>query len=239
MEKTVTVPEDEHFKKTNITVKVPEICPICNKNMLPRCFPNVSVSDVEIDSTGNIPVYEAALIARCTSCNHLYTIFFKLFSNNEFDPIPFGDLYFQTKIPKIDVPISKNIKNISPSFVKIYTQALQAEKLQLNELVGMGLRKALEFLIKDYAIFNYPKKELEIKKLPLSQVIEKYVDFNDLKILAKGAAWIGNDETHYVKKWPHKDLNDLKKYIEASMSFIELKSNIFDAQKMIEEKSNK
>lgn len=239
MEKTVRISEDKHFNETDIIVKVPETCPICSKNMLPQCFPNVSVSDIEIDSTGNIPIYEAALIARCTSCKHLYTIFFKLFPNNEYDPILFGNLYFETKIPQINVSISETIKKISPNFVKIYTQALQAEKLQLNELVGMGLRKALEFLIKDYAIFNYPEKELEIKRRPLSQVIEKYVDFSDLKTLAKGAAWIGNDETHYVKEWPHKDLNDLKKYIEASISYIELKSNIFDAQKMIEEKCNK
>lgn len=239
MEATVRIPEDKHFNENNITINVPEICPICNKNMLPMCFQNALVSDVEINSIGGGPVYEAALIARCTSCKHLYTIFFKLFIGNGYSPLTFGEPYFQTKIPDISIQIPEIIKNISSNFEKIYTQALQAEKLHLNELVGMGFRKALEFLIKDYAVSNHPEKETEIKKMPLSQVIEKYIDYNDLKVLAKGATWIGNDETHYVKKWPDKDISDLKNYIKAFMSYIELKFDVADAEKMIKNRNHR
>lgn len=50
---------------------------------------------------------------------------------------------------------SQEIKDLSPNFVKIYHQAEQAENTGLSDICGLGYRKALEFLVKDYAIaFN-------------------------------------------------------------------------------------
>ncbi len=44
------------------------------------------------------------------------------------------------------------IKNISPKFYDIYNQSIIAKNNGLNEIYGMGLRKALEQLITDYLI---------------------------------------------------------------------------------------
>jgi hypothetical protein len=33
---------------------------------------------------------------------------------------------------------------------------------------------------------------------------------------------LGNDELHYVRKWENKDINDLKKLIDATLHYISL-----------------
>lgn len=48
--------------------------------------------------------------------------------------------------------------------------------------------------------------------------------------MAKGASWLGNDETHYVRKWKDKDISDLKKMIELTVYWIsyELKTEEYE-----------
>jgi hypothetical protein len=41
-----------------------------------------------------------------------------------------------------------------------------------------------------------------------------------LKTTASRATWLGNDETHYVRKWEDKDLNDLKKLIDLTVHWV-------------------
>lgn len=43
-----------------------------------------------------------------------------------------------------------------------------------------------------------------------------------MKEIAKRAAWLGNDETHYVRKWETKDVKDLKNLIEISIHWIDM-----------------
>lgn len=64
-------------------------------------------------------------------------------------------------------------KNISPSFYEIYDQALIADYYGLTQLVGVGLRKSLEFLIKDYCIKSHPEESQIIKNRTLSQLITR------------------------------------------------------------------
>ena len=40
--------------------------------------------------------------------------------------------------------------------------------------------------------------------------------------MAKRAAWLGNDETHYLRKWEGKDLDELKRLIELTIRWIEM-----------------
>ena len=39
--------------------------------------------------------------------------------------------------------------------------------------------------------------------------------------MAKRATWLGNDETHYYKKWPEKDISDLKILIQLTVNSID------------------
>lgn len=58
---------------------------------------------------------------------------------------------------------NKEINGISTQFVKIYGEAEFAENESLGEICGVGYRKALEFLIKDFLIKKFPKQKDEIK----------------------------------------------------------------------------
>jgi len=110
---------------------------------------------------------------------------------------------------------------VSTSFVEIYGQAMAAEAYELAEIAGAGFRKALEFLIKDYCCSQYPDKQDTIKKQFLAACIESYVDDARLKLAAKRAVWLGNDELHYVRKWAGKDLEDLKRLILLTVNWVD------------------
>lgn len=117
---------------------------------------------------------------------------------------------------------SNHIESLSPNFVKIYNESLSAETLNLTEICGIGYRKALEFLIKDYLIYKTPSDAEKIKSETLSSCINNRVNNNNVKNVAKRCAWLGNDQTHYIKKHEDKDINDLKKILEATVAWIEL-----------------
>ena len=114
------------------------------------------------------------------------------------------------------------IKALSPDFVAIFKQAESADKNHLDLICGPGYRKALEFLIKDYVIRAHPDKADEIKKLNLAKCIADHVADGKVKQVAARAVWLGNDETHYLRKWEEKDLNDLKMLISLTLHWIEM-----------------
>jgi len=117
---------------------------------------------------------------------------------------------------------NKEINEVSQQFVKIYGESEFAEQENLNEICGVGYRKALEFLIKDYLIKKFSGKEEEIKKKSLGDCIKELIDNPRIKEIAKRATWLGNDETHYFKKWEDRDLSDLKKLINMVVHFISM-----------------
>jgi len=119
---------------------------------------------------------------------------------------------------------SETISTISTAFVAIYNQAYSAEQQNLTEICGVGYRKALEFLIKDYLIKITPADTEKIEKKLLGPCINDLVDDKRIKSVAKRAVWLGNDETHYVRKWEGKNLDDLKKLIELTVHWIEMEA---------------
>jgi hypothetical protein len=122
---------------------------------------------------------------------------------------------FKTVRPIRPVPLQfeKFIQDTSPAFCTVYSEAYEAEQLGLTEICGVGYRKALEFLIKDYLIKNEAGNEAAIKSTHLGTCIETYVKDEKIKQVAKRATWLGNDETHYERRWKNKDLSDLKTMI--------------------------
>lgn len=96
------------------------------------------------------------LLCKCPNldCNRAFFARYQ----TEFDT---GNYYLhETNIGEIEgIQFSKHINNISPNFVNIYNQAHFAEKHNLLEICGVGYRKGLEFLIKDYVITKNPNNE--------------------------------------------------------------------------------
>jgi len=157
------------------------------------------------------------LFLKCKKCNNSfigYTI------HN-----PGDQIFHITKLSKGNhktMKFNEEINEISPQFVKIYGEAEFAEQENLNEICGVGYRKALEFLIKDYLIKKFLDKEEEIKKKFLGKCIKELIDNSRIKEIARRATWLGNDETHYFRKWESKDLEDLKKLIQITVHFISM-----------------
>ncbi len=117
---------------------------------------------------------------------------------------------------------NEEVNGISPQFVKIYGEAEFAEQENLNEICGVGYRKALEFLIKDYLINKDSTQEAAIKSISLGNCISTMIDNTRVKEVARRATWLGNDETHYFRKWEDKDLEDLKRLIQIAVNFISM-----------------
>lgn len=86
---------------------------------------------------------------------------------------------------------------------------------------------------KDYLIYRFPEKTDEIKRKLLGSVIKDYIDDQVLQQLAQATAWIGNDETHYIRKHTDKDLQDLKNFLKATIRFLEYQLTILDAQELV------
>ena len=76
-------------------------------------------------------------------------------------------------------------------------------------------------MIKDFAIARNKGKDDKIGEATLGQVIENYVADANIKQCAKRATWLGNDETHYVRKWEDKDINDLKNLVRLTVNWVE------------------
>lgn len=112
------------------------------------------------------------------------------------------------------------IESLSPQFTKIYNQANAAEIAGLDEIAGLGYRKAMEFLVKDFCIHKHPEESERIKSIPLSQCIKTYVDNPEIQTLAERSAWIGNDEAHYIRKQEGRDVSDMKSFIRAMVYFV-------------------
>ena len=102
------------------------------------------------------------------------------------------------------------------NFIKTYLQSLEAENYGLDEIAGMGYRKAIEYLVKDWAIQKNPDKKDDIQKKWLGAVIKDYYT-GDLKEILERATWLGNDQAHYNKLFEEYDINILKELIDLIM----------------------
>lgn len=124
-----------------------------------------------------------------------------------------------SKEVKTDLP--KNIQELSPNFVNNYKETLLAKEYCLNELIGMGYRKSIEFLIKDFVLKTNQAEYLKINKMPLKTVIENYLTSSEkLQTLGLACAYLGNDFTHYERRNLDKDIEDLERFLKLLVSYI-------------------
>ncbi len=121
---------------------------------------------------------------------------------------------------------SENVAKVSPDFCQIFWEAETADGNGLSLICGVGYRKSLEFLIKDFLVNHILKNRTEdqknVKEGFLGWCISTYIDEVRIKKVAQRAVWLGNDETHYVRRWEEKDLSDLKRLISMTVSWIDL-----------------
>lgn len=92
--------------------------------------------------------------------------------------------------------------------------------LELNQISGMGFRKVLEFLVKDFLIMEQPLNKDSILSSSLGNCINEYIDSPQLKTVAQRASWLGNNQVHCLRKYNDKDVDDLKRLINLSVHWI-------------------
>ena len=193
---------------------VPNECPICRVKIAAECFSQ------GFEFNNILEMYYRCANSKC------YRSFIALYRLDQGQTKAQNSRHYSLErcLPREphEKAVSPVITDISPSFVKIFAQAQTAEDHGLDEVAGPGFRKALEYLIKDYAISLATDEESknDIRKIQLQPVIKKYLSGKNLSIVSTRAAWLGNDETHYERRWVGKDLKDLKKLIEAVEHFI-------------------
>lgn len=196
----------------------PEVCPVCVRSVCPIQT-----------NCGFVFGKRLEVVYRCPRavCSRLFIAIYEI------------NWYQGTKLIDI-VPISNQatsygpiILEISPTFAKIYSQAETAHSSKLDEIAGVGFRRSLEFLLKDYLISTHLDLEIQkqIKRQPLAACINNYVKNDNIKAVSSRAVWLGNDETHYVRKWENKDIGDLKKLISMTVNWIELEHHTLELQK--------
>ena len=79
-------------------------------------------------------------------------------------------------------------------------------------------------MLKDYAIKLNPNDAATIRKMQLANVISTYFSEPRMSAVFSRAAWLGNDLTHYERRWIDHDISHLKTLINASVHFIEMEA---------------
>ncbi len=215
---------DDKTITQDATLEIPNKCPACNVAYNEQ--PLVTYKRAHPNHPNQHLFYSIYFCPHCEIC-----FFVKSLSHPSNSSV--ADIIGLYPLPETITTFSDGINNISPQFVTIYQQAESAENNSLSEICGLGYRKALEFLIKDYCVSLYPDKEDEIQKKSLSKCIKDYVDNHRIKALSEASAWLGNDETHYIRKHPEYNLNDLKAFINATVAFIDSELAVIEAEKLL------
>lgn len=206
----VNAREIDTLQSLSISVPIPKKCPRCHASIFPSTLSSFYRSD------------KFASLFYCSSCDDFFI------GSGE---ISLSKIYNLTTEPSMaeDVKFSDSISLLSSDFVEIYNESFHAEQLGYRHICGAGYRKSLEFLVKSYAIHKHPDDVDAIAKQSLSQSINNYIENPKIKTLAISSAWVGNDEIHFIKKHDDKSYIDMKKFISAIVSYIEMELTVEEA----------
>lgn len=191
--------------------RFPDACPVCHSSVYPSL----------VEMRAAIDKQSSQIVFQCTrhSCQALFLATYALQAQNA-GRYEYKYLFSAPVTPQHHA-FPEVIKTVSPTFCLVYSQVEHAEAEELEQLVGIGLRKALEFLVKDFAQSEHPDSADAIKKGLLGSCIDKYLDDRNIKECAKRAVWLANDETHYVRKWERRDIQDLKLLVRLTVNWLE------------------
>lgn len=187
-------------------------CPICHTVIEPILLSSIFYPDKDNDAKRT-----GICLYRCNCCFNAFMVQYDLIKSSCAVPLCVAPTTVSSK------EFSQQINILSPNFVKIYNQAYKAEQLGLYEICGVGYRRSIEFLIKDYAIHNATDEATKdsIRAASLSVCVRQYIESDKLKVIASRAVWLGNDHAHYNKLFDEYTLDDLKRFICAAVNWID------------------
>lgn len=186
----------------------------------PQCHAKGTFSPLDLyHNTYGTGDKKLEIIYRCSNskCHEVFVGYYEQLPNSHYELKRTGPRKNTERV------FSPTIKAISADFPTIYNEALSAENDGLSQICGPGYRKSLEFLIKDYLLGRADDAAAKeaIKQEALGTCIANRILDANVKGVAKRAVWLGNDETHYTRKWEEKDLQDLKKLIDLTVHWME------------------
>ena len=230
MKQTYTVHYNKNMNRESSSsreIKVDEVgeCPCCHFATSPTYIDGFLI----VDKKDKIPI-TTFLVLYCPRCNNIYIA--KYTSTTGLNDFKLDFVFPQQSQLII---FSEEINKLSPEFVSIYNQSIEAESNSITQgLAGLGFRKSLEFLIKDYLIKYKHQNKNTIINLDLGKCVDKLDD--DLKDIAKASVWIGNDEVHYFRKNPEYDTETLKAFINCLVLEIDIEYSKKKAKELIHKK---
>jgi len=189
-------------------VDVPDACPICHRHS-EYDFVRADVIDQD---AGVQAIFKCAY----GGCRQFFFCYY--------GRCPDGTLHAVRPVKPSPSAFSDEVKKISPQFVAIFSEAEEAAQNGLTQIAGPGYRKAFEFLIKDYAKFLKPDKASEIQSKFSGAVVNEFVPDARIQGVAKRVLWLGNDETHYLRKWTEHDIEDLVKLVRLAAHWIDIET---------------
>lgn len=176
-----------NYPSTPIKVPYPDTCPCCNKVMANDLSPVMAINNINI---GEERYEECKVVSvyRCASCNSLFAIWSE-HKAIEQDETTLEDLSYTCKIlaifpfEKVTV-FTQNITNLSAEFVSVFNQTEIAEAQNLNDICGMGYRRALPpkpnmgpanwpRLSKRIRVLRLPRFSKKQKRQPASRIFRR------------------------------------------------------------------
>lgn len=181
---------------------VPNECPICHISIYPHLLTAFSIPS-------NTPPDYASFFFSCPNCNKVYgtsaEIYFQNFSTHSFIcDLSTKEASFSPCIPKIP-PLPLNLQQEAfKKFQAVYKDTYSADSYGLFEVAGMGYRKCIEFLIKDFLLLTHPEKRetVENPKIMLGNLIKDHMkedDLSSLQLKLSNYNKLATDEVHYIK----------------------------------------
>lgn len=187
---------------------IPIVCPNCNCSLQPTIQDNYSL---KFDKDRLLII---SFIGNC--CNVPFYATYR-YSNYKATLL---DVYPHLK----PATLPNTIKELSPRFTNLYEQSYTAEQNGHIELAGSGYRNSIEILIKDFAIIKLKADKDTVCKMSLYEVIGEYLKEVNIETSAADVIRVlGNDYTHYQRKYDDIDFIVVKKYLEIFIHQIDAK----------------
>jgi hypothetical protein len=195
-----------HFNNQGYPVDVPDACPLCHRHS--------EMVFIVADSVENAQRVQAVFRCGYQSCRAFFIC--------SYGPRPSGDLITVRPLKPPANTFAETISMLSPTFVSIFNEADEAKHIGLKQIAGPGYRRAFEFLIKDYAKSLAPGMGKDIESKFSGMIVNDFIPDPRIQAVAKRCLWLGNDETHYLRKWTEQNVDDLIVLIKLTSSWIEI-----------------
>lgn len=215
-----------------IKIEVNNQCPVCHYVIKPTLIKLLPAYGGEKNND-----YLGVFV--CPQCKRVFTV---LYTGIEFTP--YNTAYYHSSVPYITVdssyspylppiPALNKVFDI-PEFEKfrsVYTDLQFAIAYNIEGLIGVAYRKAIEYLVYEWLIYSTKKTAEELNKNGLERLILDNFQGEDIADFGQKATWLGNDHTHYLNKHEEYNIADLEELFSYFLSGIE--------RKLAREKANK